>query len=328
MLLWHSPEDIPADVTSVVTIGIFDGVHRGHHVILTETVRQARERGALAVALTFDPHPRVVHNPSGALPLVTSLKDRIQRLESLGIDAVYVQHYDLTYANTTPEDFLDGQVLGQLHAAAVVVGEDVRFGRNNAGNAAYLTEWGVLRGVDVVVIPDQAGEDGRRWSSSWVRERLADGDVSGAAEILGRAHRIRGEVVHGHKRGRALGFPTANVRGDATGEIPADGVYAGWLIRDISDQASEYFPAAISVGTNPQFDGIERTVEAHVLGRTDLNLYGEVVAIEFVKYLRPMATFNSVDELLEQMDEDLRQTSDALGVPRATRVDPAAVTAM
>jgi riboflavin kinase/FMN adenylyltransferase len=334
MHVWYEPSDIPADLgRTVVTIGVFDGVHRGHHYVLHQAVKHARERGIPAVALTFDPHPATVHHPERPVHLIATLDDRLDRLAAAGIDAVYVQHYTLEYAQATAREFIERQIVGQLHAALVVVGEDARFGRNNAGDGAVLREFGRELGFDVILIPDigeapAPGERELRFSSTRVRQALVAGDVEEAARILGRPHRLRGRVVHGFQRGRALGFPTANLSGNALGEVPADGVYAGWLVRKVpGTSASEYLPAAISVGTNPQFGNAERTVEAHVLGRADLDLYGEAIAIDFVARLRPMLRCDSVEALLSQMDDDLRATAEVLGVPPATRVDPAAVTA-
>lgn len=327
--VWRGVEDIPADLgRTVVTIGVFDGVHRGHHAVLAETVRRARERGLTSVALTFDPHPASVHHPERPVRLVATLDDRIDRLAAAGINAVFVQHYTWEYAQADARDFVEGQLVGELHAAAVVVGEDVRFGRGNSGDGELLATLGCELGFDAVLLSDLGDDEGRRWSSTWVRELLQAGDVVKVARILGRPHRLRGEVVHGFQRGRELGFPTANLKGETLGEVPADGVYAGWLVRAVpGTSAAEYLPAAISVGTNPQFDGVERTVEAHVLGRADLNLYGEHVAVDFIERLRPMQSFESVEALLNQMDEDLRGTAVVLGVPTAGRVDPAEVTA-
>ena len=179
------------------------------------------------------------------------------------------------------------------------------------------------------MVTDIQAPEGRRWSSSWVRELLAEGDVAGAARVLGHLHRIRGTVEHGFKRGRTLGFPTANLQGGIEGVVPADGVYAGWVVRTVpGTQSAEFLPAAISVGTNPQFDGVERTVEAHVLGRSDLNLYGEKIAVTFVSRIREMMTFDSLDELLFQMDNDLLKTASVLGIAVANRVDPDSVTAV
>lgn len=329
MKIWRNSAEIPADLgRTVVTIGVFDGVHRGHHAILAETVRQAHERGVSSVALTFDPHPALVHQPGCDVHLIATVEDRLDRLDSAGIDATLVQDYSIEYAQATPEEFVRDQLIGELGACAVVVGEDVRFGKDNRGDGTILRELGEKFGIDVTLVSDLGDDDGRRWSSTWIRQALAAGDVREAARVLGRPHRLRGVVEHGFKRGREMGFPTANLGGSDIGEIPADGVYAGWLVRRGPEpKARVYLPAAISIGTNPQFDADERTVEAHVLGRSDLNLYGEEVAVDFVDFIRPMMSFDSVDELLVQMDDDLRRTAEVLGVPVAGRVDPAEVTA-
>lgn len=326
MKVFHAAEDYDLG-PSVVTIGIFDGVHRGHHAILSQTVRQAQERGVVSVGLTFDPHPLHVHRPDLDLPLISTLEDRLNMLEAAGLDAVVVQKYDLDYSMTAPEDFIDDELIGKLKAVAVVVGEDVRFGKNNAGDGALLSEYGADR-LDVTLIDDLGGASGRRYSSTWVRELLEAGNVRKAAKILGRPHRLRGVVEHGFKRGRQLGFPTANLPGSGVGEVPRDGVYAGWVVRQVpGSTATVHLPAAISIGTNPQFDGETRTVEAHVLGRADLNLYGEEIAIDFVDYVRPMLKMDSVEQLQAQMDEDLRKSAEILGVPVSSRVDPKDVTA-
>ena len=330
MEIWRTPTDIPADLEgSVVTIGIFDGVHRGHRAVLETAMRRARECGCPSIALTFDPHPVVVHDPSSNLHLVSTLSDRLDRLAAAGISATYVQEYTLAYAQASPRDFVENQLVGQLKAKTVVVGEDVRFGKDNAGDGALLRELGAELGFDVILVGDLTDEEGRRWSSTWLRELLAAGDVAQARKVLGRPHRLRGEVVHGFQRGRKLGFPTANLTGDELGEVPADGVYAGWLVMDVpGSKAVIHLPAAISVGTNPQFGNEERTVEAHVLGRCDLNLYGRKIALEFIERIRPMMKFDALDGLTARMDEDLRLTAQILGVPTAGRVDPARVTAI
>lgn len=326
MKVIHSTEDYHLG-PSVVTIGIFDGVHKGHNAILNETVKQARELGYDAVALTFDPHPRHVHRPDVEMPLITTMDDRLNMLEAAGIDVVVIQEYDLDYASTTPEDFIDHQLIEKLGAKAVVVGEDVRFGKMNAGDGAFLCNYGGDR-IDVTLIDDLGAGSGRRYSSTWIRELLNQGNVRKAAKILGRPHRLRGVVEHGFKRGRELGFPTANLPGEGVGEVPRDGVYAGWIVRSLPDStATVHLPAAISIGTNPQFDGDVRTVEAHALGRADLNLYGEEIAIDFVDYVRPMLKLDSVDALQEQMDDDLRKAAEILGVPVSYRVNPEDVTA-
>lgn len=318
---WWGLEDVPADVGAcVVTIGNFDGVHRGHRAVLARTVAAARADGALAVALTFDPHPRHVHAPESAPELLTGLEDRLELLAGTGLDAVLVCTYTLDFARQSPEEFVATYLVDGLRARRVVVGHDVRFGWGNSGDLVTMSELGERFGFAVDVVDDVQGAAGdepatQRWSSTRVRRMLADGDVRGAAEVLGRPHRVRGKVVHGDARGRDLGFPTANL-GGPSGMVPADGVYAGRLLRPTRPDlaASETtLPAAVSIGTNPTFDGVGRRVEAYVLDRTDLDLYDEEVVVELVERLRPTERFADVDALVAQMHRDVAAARRVLG---------------
>lgn len=310
---------VPSDFgSSVVTIGNFDGVHRGHQRVLRRMVADARAAGHRAVAVTFDPHPLQVHRPESAPPLICGLADRLELLAETGLDAVLVLPYTLEFARQTPEEFVRRTFVDGLRAATVVIGRDVRFGRDNAGDLSTMIDLGKEYGFAVEVIEDASDpvptegagpELGRRWSSTWVRDLLAAGDVAAAAAILGRPHRMRGVVVHGDARGRELGFPTANLAADADGLVPADGVYAGRLVRRPGTPDAESLPAAISVGTNPTFDGLVRRVEAYVLDHDDrwddLDLYDEEVVFEFVERLRPTLRFQAVEELIAQMTADV-----------------------
>lgn len=310
---WYGLEQVPALTRSVVTIGNFDGVHRGHRSVLGAMVADARRLDSTSVAVTFDPHPAVLHRPESAPPLITGLADRLELLAETGLDAALVVHYTREFAAQEPEEFVRRYLVDALHAAVVVIGRDVRFGRGNSGDLRTMVELGKQHGFEVQVISDVHGgpDPVRRWSSTWVRELLAVGDVGGAAEILGRPHRVRGVVVRGDARGRELGFPTANLGPAAQGMIPADGVYAGWMRRvgHPSDAPDGYLPVAISIGTNPTFDGHERRVEAHVPDRSDLELYGEEVVVEFVEMLRPTWKFDSVGALIAQMRVDVEETN-------------------
>lgn len=328
MKIWYELAQVPGDQRSVVTIGNFDGMHNGHRRVVASCVERAARRGAEAVAVTFNPHPTQVHRPELGLELISPLRDRLDAMAASGLDGTLVVHYDASVYSLEAEEFVEEFLVDRLGAIEVVVGQDFRFGRGNSGTVDTLRELGRRYGFDVTMVTDIEAPEGRRWSSSWVRELLEVGDVAGAARVLGHLHRIRGTVEHGFKRGRELGFPTANLGGGIEGVVPGDGVYAGWLVRAVpGTQSAEFLPAAISVGTNPQFEGVERTVEAHVLGRSDLNLYGERIAVTFVARIRPMMSFDSVEDLLRRMDDDLRQTAYVLGIAVATRVDPAAVTA-
>ncbi len=329
MKIWHALNDVPGRQKSVVTIGNFDGMHQGHSRVIQTCVDRARRRGCESVALTFDPHPRSVHYPEAAPQLIMSLEDRLEAMSATGLDATFVANYDRNLYSLSPEDFVQEYLVERLGAVEVVVGEDFRFGRGNVGDVDTLRDLGIRSGFTVVMVTDIVSPSGRRWSSSWVRELLSEGSPAEAASVLGRFHRVTGVVEHGHKRGRELGVPTANLRVDPASFVPADGVYAGWMVRDIGGEqvGQEFLPSVISVGTNPQFGGTKRTVEAHVLGRTDLDLYDETVTLTFVRRLRPMKTFPSVEELIAQMDSDLLRTAATLGVRATGRVDPAAVTA-
>lgn len=330
MQVWTGLTDVPAGFgPSVVTIGNFDGVHRGHVSVLERMCADARAVGAAAVAVTFTPHPQQVHRPDTAPPLLTGDEDRLELLAATGLDAVLLLPYTLEFARQSPEEFVRRYLVDALGARAVVVGRDVRFGWQNAGDLTTMVQLGAQHGFAVEVIGDVtpdvdhgdlADPHRRRWSSSWVRELLEHGDVVQAAHVLGRAHRVRGTVVHGDARGRELGFPTANLGQDARGMVPADGVYAGWLRRVRhadgtvpSAEAAEGLPVAISIGTNPTFDGTQRRVEAYVLDRTDLDLYGEEVVIDLVDRLRPTLRFDSVADLLVQMHADVAQVRVVLG---------------
>ncbi len=307
---------------SVVTIGNFDGVHRGHQAVLGRIVELARAGGHRAVAVTFDPHPAAVHRPDAAPELLTGMRDRLELLAGTGLDAVLLVEYTLDFASQTPEEFVSRWLVEGLRASTVVVGHDVRFGKDNSGTLATMVELGGAHGFEVVAIDDvgtcvpPSGTGRQRWSSSAVRALLAEGDVAQAAGVLGRPHRVRGTVVHGDARGRELGFPTANL-GAMTGMVPADGVYAGRLLRPALAETDPghpdtRLPAAISIGTNPTFDGVERRVEAYVLDRDDLELYDEEVVLELVERLRPTLRFDGIEPLVAQMREDVARAREIL----------------
>ncbi len=324
MTLYTALSDVPAGYgPSVVTIGNFDGVHRGHARVISRVVSLAEEHGLRSIAVSFDPHPIQVHRPEVAHHDIMSQGARRHYMCLLGLEDYLLLHYSLEFAQQTPEEFVKTTFVDGLNARYVVIGDDVRFGRNNSGDLNTMRELGEKYGFEVVVVEDLMVDENTRCSSTRIRELLLEGDMPAATELLGRHHMMAGEVVHGLARGRELGFPTANLSEDVEGVIPADGVYAGWVVRAVpGTQSAEFLPAAISVGTNPQFNGEERTVEAHVLGRSDLNLYGERIAVTFVSRIRPMMSFDSLDGLLTQMDDDLRQTASVLGIGVAGRVDP------
>ncbi|MDN5790362.1 MAG: bifunctional riboflavin kinase/FAD synthetase [Micrococcales bacterium] len=313
MQRWYGFDDIPHDLgQTVATLGNFDGVHRGHRTVLSRVVREAATRGVTSVAVTFDPHPVAVLHPERAPAMITSLNQRLDEIESVGITAALVVEFTREYAQQTPDEFVRATFVDALHAAAVVVGKDTRFGVRNSGDLTTLRALGELYGFEVVPLED-VGE-GVRWSSTQLRAELLDGNVAHAAEILGRAHRVTGIVVHGERRGHELGYPTANLGQDHEGLAPADGVYAGWLVReDLSySDPDRTLPAAVSVGTNPTFDGHHRRVEAYVLDRDDLDLYDERVSVDFVSRLRPTVRFEDRAALVEQMRRDVTRCREIL----------------
>lgn len=314
MTTWRSPADVPAGLgRTVVTIGVFDGVHRGHRAVIARAVESGRESGLPVVAVTFDPLPIRVIRPEVAPPTLSSASRRAELLHAAGADHVLVLPFGRERSEQPAEEFIDDVLVGVLRAAAVVVGRDFRFGHRAAGTVDTLVAMGGRRDFSVVVV-DDVGDGSRvaRWSSSYIRERVAEGDVAAAAAALGRPFRVEGVVVHGSQRGRDLGFPTANLPVPGEELVPADGVYAGWLTRlDVPDAPA--LPAAVSVGTNPTFDGVERKVEPYVLDADDLDLYGVPVAVDFVAWIRGQERFGSADELVEQMRADAERTRELLG---------------
>jgi len=310
---WHGLDDVPADWGGcVATIGAFDGVHLGHQRVVERAGQVAQDRDLPLVVITFDPHPDEVIRPGSHPPDLTSPRRQAQLLSDLGADALLVLPFTLEFSRLSPDEFVRIVLAERLHAAAVVVGEDFRFGHRAAGDVPLLAQLGekydfTAEGVPLLVV------DGVTISSTYIRERLAAGDVEGAAAALGRPHRVEGVVVRGHLRGRALGFPTANLETPPHTATPADGIYAGWLTSlDLDGTPTGRWPAAISVGTNPTFGEGERTVEAYALDRDDLDLYGAHAAIDFAARLRGNERFDTVDALVAQMREDVNQARSML----------------
>ncbi|MFI0485879.1 bifunctional riboflavin kinase/FAD synthetase [Actinomadura sp. 9N215] len=319
MRRWNGLDEVPADGgRSVVTIGVFDGVHRGHQRIVGTAAEEARRRGLRSVVITFDPHPDEVVRPGTHPPLLASTRRRIELLEGLGTDAVVVVPFTLELSKMAPDEFVQSVLVDRLHAAHVIVGEDFRFGHKAKGNVALLRELGEKYDFTTAGMPLVANGD--TISSTYIRQRLDAGDVEAAALALGRPHRVEGVVVRGHQRGRALGFPTANLETLPHTAIPADGVYAGWLVCDSDRYPGFRWPAAISIGTNPTFEGAgERTVEAYALDRDDLDLYGEHMAVDFTARIRDTLKFDSVDALVEAMHRDVARAREITSEPRTLR---------
>jgi len=310
--VWHALSEVPGDLgRTVVTIGNFDGVHLGHQHVVRRAREVADELGVRdVVAVTFDPHPIAVLRPEHAPPTLTTVDERLALMGEAGVDDALVIPFSRDIAAWTPTEFVERILVEALHAKAVVVGANFRFGHRAAGDVATLREAGEQH--DFVVEGVELDGGPQVWSSTYVRNCLACGDVSGAAEALGRPFVVHGVVVAGDRRGRDLGFPTANVPTRGMAAVPADGVYAGRLTRR---DTGESYPAAISVGTNPTFDGErDRRVEAYVLDRDDLDLYGVDVEVAFVDRIRGMVRFDGVDGLIETMRDDVRRARELLGV--------------
>ena len=293
----------------MVTIGVFDGVHRGHQLIIGSAVEKARALGLPSVVLTFDPHPSEVVRPGTHPPMLTGQHVKAELLEALGVDVMCVLPFTLEFSRLDPDEFVHTVLVERLHARAVVVGENFRYGQKAAGDVASLTAAGKRFGFSVEGVPLEGTED-TTWSSTYVRSCVDAGDVEGAAAALGRDHRVDGVVVRGDQRGRDLGYPTANLEPLPWSAVPADGVYAGRLLR----VSGEQLPAAISIGTNPTFAGRERRVEAYVLDAPPgLDLYGEHVGLSFAARLRETLRFDGVERLVAQMGRDVARTRQLLG---------------
>ncbi len=283
-----------------VAIGIFDGVHLGHQQILAE----AAKYGPVTV-LTFDPHPTSVFAPERTPSALTSLKDRIGLLKANGAKEVVVLPFTKEFANLSPKEFIKDILEKQLGATHVTVGSNFTFGHKAAGNIAYLKEHAHGFEVSAVHLEENRGS---AISSSRIRALIVDGDVERANELLSRPFYLRGPVVHGEKRGRTIGYPTANLGLSEHATIPADGVYAGWLT--VGEQR---WQAAISIGTNPTFPGVRgRQVEAYAIDQVGLDLYDKEAKLEFAYRLRDTLKFDGLEPLLVQMKQDCIQAKNLL----------------
>jgi riboflavin kinase/FMN adenylyltransferase len=311
--IWRGLDEVPGDQpASVVAIGVFDGVHFGHRVVVGKAVEHGRALGAPVVVITFDPHPDEVVRPGTHPGLLSTVEHRCALLSGLGVDAVCIVPFTRELAGMSPQDFVDHVLVDRFHARAVTVGENFRFGHRASGDTETLAELGRERGFVVDAVSLLAGEGGV-WSSTYIRGLIRAGDVASAAYSLGRPHRVEGTVVHGDHRGRELGYPTANLATTPHAAIPADGVYAARLVLDPYLGTEQSLPAAVSIGTNPTFDGADRRVEAYVLDRTDLDLYGRHVALDLVARIRGQEKFADVGALVARMSADVDEARRLVG---------------
>jgi riboflavin kinase / FMN adenylyltransferase len=306
MQRWRGFEAAPGGLgRTVVTIGVFDGVHRGHQEIIGYAVKRARDLDMESVVVTFDPHPSEVVRPGSHPAVLTSPVRKAELIEELGADVLCVIPFTPEFSRLPAEEFAHDVLVEHLHAAVVVVGENFRFGYRAQGDVELLTRLGRTFGYAVESAPLVSVDD-VVFSSTYIRACVDAGDVRAAAAALGRPHRIEGVVVRGDQRGRQLGFPTANLLCEARAAIPADGVYAAWLV-----WRGRREMAAVSIGTNPTFSGRERRVEAFVLDFDD-DLYGERVGLDFVAHLREMRRYDAVEPLIAQIAQDVADTRDIL----------------
>lgn len=300
MQLFEGVSEVPVDFgPSAVTIGKFDGIHAGHRAVIAALREVSTERGLTATVVTFDRNPLSLLAPEKCPDALISNTQKAQLLEAAGVAATLVLAFDRSLSEQPPDKFVTEVLVTALRARVVLVGADFRFGVRGSGNVELLRELGALHGFEVRLIPEVRAEGTRRASSTWIRELLEAGNVTEAAEVLGRLPSVRSRVVHGEERGRELGYPTANLSPDLEGFIPADGVYAAWATVGVGR-----YGAAVSIGNNPTFEGVpQKQVEAHLLDQK-LDLYDEPIELEFVDYVRPMNKFESADALVDQMHRD------------------------
>lgn len=326
MDIWSGLDSVPADLQgSVVTIGVFDGLHRGHQSLIGEAKKQAEELGVPCVMVTFDPHPIAVFLPGKEPTRLAPLDYRLNLAAECGVDAALVIDFTKELAGLSAEEYFTTMIVDTLHARSVVVGENFTFGVNGAGTESTMRELGQKFGVHVTIAP-LLHDDDQRICSTLVRDYLDQGEVERANWALGRRYAVRSEVVRGAGRGgKELGYPTANLYLPTSVALPADGVYAGWFTitddREIDKEISRdidgtmvpgvRYQTAISVGTNPTFGDERRSVEAFILDQ-EADLYGHHVMVEFVGHLRDMVKFNGVDELLDAMARDVTNARDIL----------------
>jgi riboflavin kinase / FMN adenylyltransferase len=310
IVLYNGLDEVPAAIRpTVATIGVFDGVHRGHQALMRTVVEKATELNATPVVVTFDRHPLAVIAPGNEPPLITTISQRARVMAELGIRALVVLHFDDVFRHETPEQFVRSVLVDALGSVHCVVGANFRFGHQQAGTIETLNDLGARFGFGVTVFALQLGAEEEVVSSSLIRRHIAEGEMEQVATELDRPYRLEGTVERGASRGRELGFPTANLSVRDHMLLPKLGVYAGWLW-----WKDARHPAVINVGLNPTFgDRDTPIVEAHVLD-FDQDLYGEEIEIEFTHRLRDELRFSNVDSLVTQMTADVEHARGLLGV--------------
>jgi riboflavin kinase / FMN adenylyltransferase len=298
-IIRHIGEQLQNLSGSVLTLGNFDGIHRGHQALIDGAVSDSKKRALPSVVLTFEPHPVRVLAPERAPALILAHKDKMQLLQGFGVDIVAVQHFDLSFARMSPAEFVRDLLVRRLKARKLWVGKDLRFGQGRKGDVADLVRWGSELGFAVSVV-EPILVDGNRVSSSRIREFLSAGRVDEVKAMLGRYHFISGRIVEGQRRGKELGFPTANLA-PRTEVVPADGIYATFF-----HWGARVLPSVSSIGLNPTFGDGPRTVESFIMGFNE-NIYGASVQLSFVKRIRDEIKFSSVSDLIAQIHRDVRE---------------------
>ena len=310
MQVYHQIDDAGLSPTaSVVTMGNFDGIHLGHQALVLRSLEEARRRNLASVVLTFDPHPLKVLAPARAPRLILTPEDKIELLQDLGIDVVINQRFDASFASLDAEEFVRRFIVNRLKAKKIWVGRDLRFGHGRKGDVEQLVRWGEELGFEVGIV-EPILVNGVRVSSSQIRQAIEAGRVDEARSSLGRNHFISGTVVEGNRRGRDLGFPTANIA-SRTEVIPGDGIYATLFYI-----GQEQWLSVSSIGVNPTFGAGPRTIESYILN-FDRDIYGKKIKLAFVKKIREEKKFADVASLIAQIQEDVRSARadfDSLGI--------------
>jgi riboflavin kinase/FMN adenylyltransferase len=302
MITVSSTAEIPAGLPeSSITIGKFDGIHLGHQQLLAEAIESAEEHSLIPVVVTFDRHPHSILSPGTEPQALIGQHQKSELLEEAGIELVLNLPFDQYLSQLTPEEFVRTVLVESLKAKIVTIGEGFRFGVDQQGDVETLKDLGNHLGFQVRVIPNYL-VDGEVVSTSRIRSMLLEGNVKGAAKLLGRLHSTQGVIEHGLKIGRQIGFPTANMSRDAEGFLPLDAVYAGWLYAD-----GDRYMTAISVGINETFEAVPRLLEAHVIDVQGLDLYDKIITVEYVDFIRLAAKFDGVESLVAAINKDLDQ---------------------
>ncbi len=302
MITVSSTAEIPAGLPeSSITIGKFDGIHLGHQQLLAEAIESADEHLLIPVVVTFDRHPHSILSPGTEPQALIGQNQKSELLEQAGIELVLNLPFDQYLSQLTPEEFVRTVLVESLKAKIVTIGEGFRFGVDQQGDVETLKDLGKQLGFHVRVIPNYL-VDGEVVSTSRIRALLLEGNVKGAAKLLGRLHSTQGVIEHGLKIGRQIGFPTANMSRDAEGFLPLDAVYAGWLYAD-----GDRYMTAISVGINETFEAVPRLLEAHIIDVQGLDLYDKIITVEYVDFIRLAAKFDGVESLVAAINKDLDQ---------------------